>query len=377
MINQPAILALADGTIYEGISIGAEGEKVGELVFNTAMTGYQEMLTDPSYAQQIITLTAAHVGNTGCTAEDMESSKVWAAGLIIKNNPLIHSNYRAEESLSEWLKRHHVIAIAGIDTRALTRKLRSEGALGACITTHTVTPEKAIAQARNFVGLDGVDLALSVSRKVQDHWDEGRGIWALDSKPPHYHVVAHDFGIKNNILRILTDKGCQVTLVPANTSAEEVLAMDPDGIFLSNGPGDPKACHYAISATRKYLEVGTPLFGICLGFQILALASGGTTSKMKYGHHGINHPVVEMNDLKRVFITSQNHGFTVDEVTLPECFTITHRSLFDNTLQGIKHRFKPALGFQGHPEASPGPHDIEVIFDEFIQMMQYTHHQHK
>lgn len=369
-MNQPAILVLADGTVYEGISVGATGECVGELVFNTSQTGYQEMLTDPSYARQIITLTTAHVGNTGCTHEDMESNKVWAAGLVMRNHALTHSNYRAEQSLSDWLKKNGVVAIAGIDTRDLTLRLREHGALGACISTDVGNPQQVLAKAQAFAGLAGVDLAVEVSRKTTERWHEGRGEWGADSQPQHFHVVAYDFGVKHNILRILYDKGCHLTIVPAQTSAEEVLAMSPDGVFLSNGPGDPQACDYAIRATQAFLEHNLPVFGICLGFQILALACGGLTKKMKFGHHGANHPVIETEGKKRVFITSQNHGFTVDEESLPACLTVTHRSLFDDTLQGIRHTEKPAFGFQGHPEASPGPHDIELIFNEFIKLMK-------
>lgn len=370
MMNQPAILVLADGTIYEGISIGAAGDCIGELVFNTSLTGYQEMLTDPSYARQIITLTTAHVGNTGYNHEDMESNKIWASGLVIRNASMMHSNYRAEQSLQDWLKRNGVVAIAGIDTRDLTLRLRENGALGACISTDVENPEAVLAKAKSFSGLQGVDLALEVSRKTKERWDAGREHWGKDSQPQQFHVVAYDFGVKHNILRILYDKGCYLTLVSAKTSAAEVLAMNPDGIFLSNGPGDPQACDYAIRATQEFLAHKIPIFGICLGFQILALACGGETKKMKFGHHGANHPVIETDGKKRVFITSQNHGFAVDEESLPDCLSITHRSLFDNTLQGIRHKEKPALGFQGHPEASPGPHDIEIIFNEFIQLMR-------
>lgn len=368
-MNKPAILALADGTLYEGVSVGAQGDCVGELVFNTSMTGYQEMLTDPSYTRQIITLTTAHVGNTGCNNEDMESSRVWAAGLVMRDYSLLHSNYRAEQSLSDWLKKNGIVAIAGLDTRALTIKLREQGALGACISTAVQEPDKAIAKAKAFAGLQGMDLAAEVSRKTVERWHDGQGIWGNASQPQQFHVVVYDYGVKHNILRILRDKGCHLTLVPAQTSASEVLAMNPDGVFLSNGPGDPQACTYAIKATQEFLEHNVPLFGICLGFQILALACGGTTKKMKFGHHGSNHPVVETEGTKRVFITSQNHGFEVDEQDLPESLTVTHRSLFDNSLQGIRHVSKPALGFQGHPEASPGPHDVEVIFNEFIKLM--------
>lgn len=372
MSTKPAILALADGLIFEGISIGASGFSVGELVFNTAMTGYQEILSDPSYAQQIITLTTAHVGNTGCNEKDMESSRVWAAGLVVRNCSSIASNYRATQSLPEWLKKQAVIAIAGIDTRQLTFHLREKGALGACITTDVQQPNLAIKQAKAFKGLNGLDLACEVSRKTMERWYRGRDESSTSTKPSHFHVVAYDFGVKNSILDILHDKGCHITIVPAKTSATEVLALNPDGIFLSNGPGDPRACDYAIKATQIFLEKEIPLFGICLGFQILALACGGQSLKMKFGHHGANHPVIECNEPKRVFITSQNHGFAIDETTLPAHLEVTHRSLFDTTLQGIKHRLKPAIGFQGHPEASPGPHDIEIIFDEFINMMTAT-----
>lgn len=371
MINKPAILVLADGTTYEGISVGAEGDCVGELVFNTSMTGYQEMLTDPSYTRQIITLTTAHVGNTGCTSEDMESNKVWAAGLVMRDCPSIHSNYRATESLPNWLKRNGVVAIAGIDTRDLTLRLRENGAIGACISTRTEKPELVLEKAQSFAGLNGVDLAAEVSRQTFERWHEGQGIWAgNDTQPNLYNVVAYDFGVKHNILRLLHDKGCHLTLVPAKTSAAEVMAMNPHGVFLSNGPGDPQACDYAIAATAELLDHNIPVFGICLGFQILALACGGLTKKMKFGHHGSNHPVLELEGSKRVLITSQNHGFTVDEAHLPECLQVTHRSLFDNTVQGIKHKTKPAFGFQGHPEASPGPHDIESLFDNFIELIK-------
>lgn len=370
MTPKPAVLVLADGTQYHGISIGAEGATVGELVFNTAMTGYQEIVTDPSYTRQIVTLTAAHVGNTGCNAEDMESNKVWAAGLVIRDASLVASNYRSEITLSDWLNKNNVVAIAGIDTRDLTLRLREKGAMGACISTDVADPDRVLARAQEFCGMDGQDLAYEVSRKTIERWDGGKGVWGKASKPQKYHVVAYDFGIKHNILRILNDLGCHLTLVPARTSAAAVMALNPDGVFLSNGPGDPKACAYAIEATKSFINAGVPVFGICLGFQILALACGGATKKMMFGHHGSNHPVIETGAKKRVYITSQNHGFTVDEAALPDCLEVTHRSLFDDTLQGIKHKEKPAYGFQGHPEASPGPHDIEVIFDDFIRMMK-------
>ncbi len=369
-MNKPAILALANGSLYEGISVGAEGETIGELVFNTAMSGYQEILSDPSYARQIVTLTSAHVGNTGCNQEDMESTRAWAAGLVIRDCSLTHSSYRAEQSLPAWLQKQGIVAISGVDTRALTLKLREQGAIGACITTSVENPQDAIEKARAFTGLQGMDLAAEVSRQTIERWHQGQGVWGQDSKPQQFHVVACDYGVKHTILRILYDKGCHITLVPAKTSAKEVLAMKPDGIFLSNGPGDPQACDYAIEATKTFLEQGIPLFGICLGFQILALAVGGKTLKMKFGHHGANHPVGETLGDKRVFITSQNHGFAVDESSLPTTMEVTHRSLFDKSLQGIRHKEKPAYGFQGHPEAAPGPHDIAIIFDEFVQSMK-------
>lgn len=369
MKNNPAILALADGSIYYGISIGAQGDSVGELVFNTSMTGYQEMLTDPSYARQIVTLTTAHVGNTGCNSDDLESNTIWAAGLVVRDCPPMPSNYRSEESLPEWLRKHGIVAISDIDTRALTLKLREHGAMGACISTHVDNPQNALDKARSFSGLQGVDLALEVSRQTIGRWYEGRGSWSESSQPQTRHVVVYDFGVKHQILRILYDKGCHLTIVPATTSASDVMAMNPDGVFLSNGPGDPAACTYAIEATRYFLEQGVPLFGICLGFQILALACGAKTKKMKFGHHGANHPVIATDGVGKVFITSQNHGFEVDEHHLPDTLHVTHRSLFDNSLQGIRHVTLPALGFQGHPEASPGPHDIEIIFEDFIQLI--------
>ncbi|CEK09761.1 glutamine-hydrolyzing carbamoyl-phosphate synthase small subunit [Legionella hackeliae] len=370
MFNKPAILVLSDGTVFQGISMGASGDCIGELVFNTAMTGYQEMLTDPSYTKQIITLTTAHVGNTGCNSQDMESSRVWASGLVMRECSFRPSNYRAEQSLPEWLKKHGVVAIAGIDTRQLTLRLSEQGAIAACISTNVQEPELAIQKAKSFAGLEGMDLACEVSRQTIERWHEGRGVWGNESKPNQFHVVAYDFGVKHNILRILHDKGCYITIVPAKSSVSEAMALNPDGIFLSNGPGDPLACDYAITATSQFLQEGVPILGICLGFQILALACGAKSIKMKFGHHGANHPVIETNGDQRVFITSQNHGFTIEESSLPDCLQVTHRSLFDQSLQGIKHKERPALGFQGHPEASPGPHDIMVIFDQFISMMQ-------
>ncbi len=377
MINKPAVLALADGSVYDGIAIGATGNCVGELVFNTAMTGYQEMLTDPSYARQIIMLTTAHVGNTGCNSEDLESSRIWASGLVVRNCSMMASNYRSKQTLPDWLIKQGIVAIAGVDTRALTLRLRQHGAIGACISTNAANKDEAIHLAKNFAGMEGEDLAKVVSRQTVERWHEGRGIWARSTQPSHFHVVAYDFGVKNSILRILHDLGCHITLVPAETKASAVKALNPGGVFLSNGPGDPLACDYAIEAVKEFLKANIPVFGICLGFQILALACGAKSQKMKFGHHGANHPVVETEGKKRVFITSQNHGFTIDEATLPKEVNVTHRSLFDNSLQGIRHTKKPAFAFQGHPEASPGPHDIEVIFAEFLQMMENNSHAKK
>lgn len=369
MTSKPAILALANGMVFHGISIGADGMGVGELVFNTSMTGYQEMLTDPSYAKQIITLTVPHVGNVGCNTDDMESSRVWAAGLIMRDCASLYSNYRAERSLNEWLKRQGVVSIAGLDTRFLTLLLREHGAMGACIATNK-SPDEAVAEAKAFVGLAAADLASVVCRQTIERWHEGRGLWAKKpSLPLKYHVVVYDFGVKQTILRILHDLGCHLTLVPAKTTAAEAIALNPDGVFLSNGPGDPEACDYAILATQQFLSANVPLFGICLGFQILGLACGAKSLKMKFGHHGANHPIVDINT-NRVYITSQNHGFAIDEASLPACLEVTHRSLFDQSLQGIRHREKLAFGFQGHPEASPGPQDIMEVFETFIQFMQ-------
>lgn len=368
-MQAPAILVLADGTVYKGESVGAEGFGVGELVFNTSMTGYQEMLTDPSYASQVVTLTTAHVGNTGCNSTDVESNKVWASGLVIRDCTKSPSNYRAEESLSDWLKAQNVVAISGIDTRALTQRLRNEGAIGCCISTKVEDISHALLLAKEFKGLDGLDLAKVVSTETVYKWEGGQGVWSLKSHPLKYNVVVYDFGVKESILRILYDLGCNLTVVPAKTSASDVLAMRPDGVFLSNGPGDPFACDYAIAATKEFLAHDIPLFGICLGYQILGLACGAKTSKMKFGHHGANHPVMDIKT-QRVFITSQNHGFAIDEATLPKNLIITHVSLFDRSLQGIMHREKKAFGFQGHPEASPGPHDIESIFNHFINLMR-------
>ncbi|EOE0131592.1 glutamine-hydrolyzing carbamoyl-phosphate synthase small subunit, partial [Acinetobacter baumannii] len=362
-MSTPAILALADGTIFKGTSIGATGSTTGEVVFNTAMTGYQEILTDPSYAQQIVTLTYPHIGNTGCNEEDVESGrihKVWANGLIIRDLPLLHSNFRSEQSLSEYLQAHNVVAIADIDTRKLTRILRDKGAQNGCILAgENITEEEAIAKARAFGGLNGLDLAKECCDPTGFEWSEGSWVLGKGFTQPElkYHVVAYDYGVKTNILRMLADRGCKLTVVPAETPAEKVLALNPDGVFLSNGPGDPAACDYAIEAVKTIVETTTlPVFGICLGHQILALASGAKTVKMNHGHHGANHPVQNLED-GTVMITSQNHGFAVDAETLPANLKATHKSLFDGTLQGIHRTDKPAFSFQGHPEASPGPHD--------------------
>jgi len=368
--TSPAILVLADGTVFRGISIGATGSSVGEVVFNTSMTGYQEILTDPSYCKQIVTLTFPHIGNVGWNDEDVESRQVFASGLIIRDLSMMVSNFRATRSLPDYLKTNNVVAIAGIDTRKLTRILRSKGAQNGCITTGDDV-EAALAGARNFVGLAGMDLAQEVTcdkpyQWKQREWELGSGYRdAIDSK---FHVVAYDFGVKRNILRMLSERGCQITVVPAKTSAADVLAMKPSGVFLSNGPGDPEPCDYAIAATQTLLEAGIPLFGICLGHQILGLASGAKTLKMKFGHRGANHPVQDTQS-KRVMITSQNHGFAVDGKTLPKNARVTHTSLFDGTLQGFELTDRPAFCFQGHPEASPGPHDVDVLFDRFIAMM--------
>lgn len=370
----PAILALADGSVFRGISIGAEGESVGEVVFNTAMTGYQEILTDPSYARQIVTLTYPHIGNTGVNTEDEESADVWAAGLVIRDLPLMASNFRSEKGLSEYLVDNNVVAIADIDTRRLTRILRDKGAQGGCLLAgNDIDEAAAIEKAKAFAGLAGMDLAKEVTVSESYQWTEGT--WSLedghqDAKADAFHVVAYDFGVKRNILRMLADRGCKLTVVPAQTPASEVLAMNPDGVFLSNGPGDPEPCDYAIAAIKEILaQDNLPVFGICLGHQLLALASGAKTAKMKFGHHGANHPVQD-DETKVVMITSQNHGFAVDEDSLPETMVATHRSLFDGSLQGIHRTDKPAFGFQGHPEASPGPHDVAPLFDHFIELMQ-------
>lgn len=366
------MLALEDGSLFTGTSLGAAGAVVGEVVFNTAMTGYQEILTDPSYARQIVTLTYPHIGNTGINQEDEESAQVWAQGLIIRDLPLLASNFRSEQSLGDYLKAQQIVALADIDTRRLTRLLRTKGAQNGCLVAgEEMSPQQAVTQAQNFAGLAGMDLAKEVSVKEPYRWNEGswqlgRGYAAAgDSR---FHVVAYDFGVKRNILRLLVDRGCRVTVVPAQTAAAEVLAMRPDGVFLANGPGDPEPCDYAIRAIQALLDANMPLFGICLGCQLLGLASGARTVKMKFGHHGANHPVAALAENK-VIITSQNHGFAVDEASLPDHLVVTHRSLFDQSLQGIKRLDKPAFGFQGHPEASPGPHDCAPLFDHFIALM--------
>lgn len=367
-----AILALSDGTLFEGYSIGTEGHSVGEVVFNTSITGYQEILTDPSYAKQIVTLTYPHIGNVGTNPEDEESSQVWSAGLVIKDLPLLASNFRSEQALDEYLKEKNVIGIAGIDTRKLTRILREKGAQNGCLMAGDIDPDKAFELAREFPGLKGMDLAKEVSIKESLTWTQG--IWQLGegyadrAESEKYHVVAYDYGIKRNILRMLAERNCRVTLVPAQTPASDVLAMKPDGVFLSNGPGDPEPCEYAIQAIKEILETDIPLFGICLGHQLLGLASGAKTLKMKFGHHGANHPVQNL-ETGIVIITSQNHGFAVDESTLPDNLRTTHKSLFDGSLQGIHRTDKPAFSFQGHPEASPGPQDADTLFDHFIELM--------
>lgn len=369
--HRPAILVLADGTVFKGSAIGSDGCSVGEVVFNTALTGYQEILTDPSYARQIVTLTYPHIGNVGVNRDDSESTGVHVAGLVIRDLPLLASNFRCEQSLDGYLKDNKILGIADIDTRKLTKILREKGAQSGCLMAGDIDEQQALEAARNFAGLQGLDLAQEVTCQQQYSWSEGS--WQLGSghrevaeRP--YKVVAYDFGVKHNILRMLTDRGCDLTVVPAKTPASEVLAMQPDGVFLSNGPGDPEPCDYAIEAIKSLLEAKIPLFGICLGHQLLALASGAKTQKMKFGHHGANHPVEALAS-KTVMITSQNHGFAVDEDSLPDCLIATHRSLFDGSLQGIERTDRPAFSFQGHPEASPGPHEAAVLFDHFIELM--------
>jgi len=371
----PAVLALEDGSVFHGISAGAEGRTIGEVVFNTAMTGYQEILTDPSYCRQIVTLTYPHIGNTGCNSDDLESRKVFAAGLVIRDRSMIASNYRSEQSLGEFLRRGNVVAIADIDTRRLTRLLREKGALAGCIMTGEDMAETALRDARKFPGIAGMDLAKFVTTDGAYQWAQG-SIWpdrdpVVTRRIAPNHVVAYDFGIKRNILRRLAEHDCRITVVPATTPVDEVLALEPDGVFLSNGPGDPEPCDYAIEATRQLLDAGMPVFGICLGHQILALAAGARTEKMKFGHHGANHPVQELAT-GRVLITSQNHGFAVAEDSLPDNVRTTHRSLFDGSLQGIELSDRPAFSFQGHPEASPGPHDIDSLFEHFVELIEAT-----
>ena len=371
----PAILALEDGSVFKGLAIGAEGTSVGEVVFNTAMSGYQEILTDPSYAQQIVTLTYPHIGNTGTNAEDEESTAIWASGLVIRDLPLLASNYRNEQSLQDYLRSRGIVAIADIDTRRLTRILREKGAQNGCLVAgENIDEAQALEKARAFAGLKGMDLAKEVTVDTTYAWREGSWEFGVGhTERPEgelpWHVVAYDFGVKRNILRMLVDRGCRLTVVPAQTPAAEVLALNPDGVFLSNGPGDPEPCTYAIAAIREILETAIPVFGICLGHQLLGLASGAQTVKMKFGHHGANHPVQNLDD-GTVLITSQNHGFAVDEENLPDNLRVTHKSLFDGSLQGIHRTDKDAFSFQGHPEASPGPHDAAPLFDHFIELIE-------
>ncbi len=373
-MTSPAILVLEDGSIFHGRSIGAEGQTVGEVVFNTAMTGYQEILTDPSYSRQIVTLTYPHIGNTGVNGEDEESGAIHAAGLVIRDLPLIVSNFRSERSLQEYLGSNGIVAIADIDTRRLTRVLREKGAQNGCIMAGQINEAAALEAARAFPGLKGMDLAKEVTTDSSYTW--GEGTWKLgeghverDPEQAKFHVVAYDYGIKRNILRMLVDRGCRVTVVPAKTPAADVLAMSPDGVFLSNGPGDPEPCDYAVDAIKEIVDTGMPTFGICLGHQLLGLASGAKTVKMKFGHHGANHPVQDL-EKGTVMISSQNHGFAVDEASLPDTLRATHKSLFDGSLQGIHRTDRPAFSFQGHPEASPGPHDVAPVFDHFIELME-------
>ncbi len=368
-----ALLALEDGTLFYGTSIGIGGETIGEVVFNTAITGYQEIITDPSYCKQIVTLTHPHIGNVGTNSEDEESDNVHISGLVIRDLPLVVSNWRSEENLSDYLKRHNVVAIAGIDTRQLTRHLRKNGAMKACIVAGSnIDSGKAVVKAQSFAGLMGMDLAKEVTTKEAYTWNETS--WDLEegsksnTEKKEFKVIAYDFGVKRNILRLLVDQGCDITVVPAQTPAKDVLAEKPDGIFLSNGPGDPEPCDYAITAIKEIIETGIPVFGICLGHQLLSLALNAKTMKMKFGHHGANHPVQDLEG-GQVFITSQNHGFAVDEESLSEDLMATHRSLFDGSLQGVHHKDKPVFGFQGHPEASPGPHDIQPLFNHFSELM--------
>ena len=371
-MDKPAVLALADGTVFRGRSVGAQGKTVGEVVFNTAMTGYQEILTDPSYAQQIVTLTYPHIGNTGTNAADAESAAVHAAGLVIRDLPLVASNFRSEQSLADYLEENGTVCIADIDTRKLTRIIREKGAQAGCILTGDLADEAlAISEAQAFPGLKGMDLAKVVTTELSYEWTEPSwqlGVTSPKAPPARFHVVALDFGVKRNILRILVDLGCRVTVMPAQSTFDEVAAQSPDGVFFSNGPGDPEPCRYAIDLAQRIMTAGVPLFGICLGHQILALASGAKTQKMSHGHHGANHPVQDLTN-KTVMVTSQNHGFTVSDTDLPAHLSVTHRSLFDGTVQGICRTDVPAYSFQGHPEASPGPHDATYLFDAFIDAM--------
>ncbi|MEJ2572441.1 MAG: glutamine-hydrolyzing carbamoyl-phosphate synthase small subunit [Gammaproteobacteria bacterium] len=382
-MRHSALLALEDGTVFRGEAIGASGQTIGEVVFNTALSGYQEILTDPSYCRQLVTLTYPHIGNVGTNSEDEEAARVFASGLVVRDVPVVDSNWRSRESLGDYLRRNQVVAIAGIDTRKLTRILREKGAQNGCIVAGDDLDEQAaLAAAREFPGLKGMDLAQVVSVEERYEWQQGS--WTLNGGLPEsprpveeylfHHIVAYDFGVKRNILRMLVDRGCRLTVVPAQTPAAEVLAMQPDGVFLSNGPGDPEPCDYAIAAIREIVATGLPVFGICLGHQLLGLAGGARTVKMKFGHHGANHPVLDIAS-QRVMITSQNHGFAVDEASLPGNVRITHRSLFDGTLQGLHYTDRPVFGFQGHPEASPGPHDAANLFDHFVQLVK-DHKQH-
>lgn len=371
-MSNPALLILEDGSVFRGQSIGADGQTVGEVVFNTAMTGYQEILTDPSYSRQIVTLTYPHIGNVGVNAEDAESTSVHASGLVIRDLPRLASNYRCEETLGDYLKRNNIVAISDIDTRRLTRILREKGAQSGCIIAGDVDESEALVAAKAFSGLKGLDLAKEVTCDAPYKWEEGT--WTLEGgyskqEASKYKVVAYDFGVKHNILRLLVDRGCDVTVVPAKTPAADVLAMNPDGVFLSNGPGDPEPCDYAIEAIKTILDKRIPIFGICLGHQLLGLASGAQTMKMKFGHHGANHPVQDL-DSGKVMITSQNHGFAIDEASLPASLRATHKSLFDGSLQGVERTDTPAFSFQGHPEASPGPKDVEGLFDRFVDLIE-------